>query len=360
MIEGEEDRKERKEKSDPKKKEKSDSKKKEKSDSKKKEKSDSKKKERSDSKKKENSDSKKKERSDSKKKERSDSKKTNSDSKTESTDKVKSETKAVAKTDSTVVNLSDSIIAITPDSLSSADPVYGILLTPPKSPDVPRRQKPSDLSWITLSLFLVFFIACFRFQNNIKFIGAIGRSLLVVKERNSIFDDTVRETSFVIILNLLWCVATGVILYRLLQAVPDGMFLSANPVGAAAGMAICMGVAVIYSLFMTGACLTVGNLFSDALHAGMWVRGYAASQGILGVAFFPLALAMICWPTHEIPLLWIAAVLFILARSLFIWKGFRIFFTHSSSWVLFLYYLCSLEIVPLILSYAAAAYLCRL
>ncbi|MDE5870106.1 MAG: DUF4271 domain-containing protein, partial [Muribaculaceae bacterium] len=59
-------------------------------------------------------------------------------------------------------------------------------------------------------------------------------------------------------------------------------------------------------------------------------------------------------------LLEIAAGVFILGKIMFIYKGFRIFFNQISSWMLFLYYLCSVEIVPLILTYFATLQLCSI
>ena len=44
----------------------------------------------------------------------------------------------------------------------------------------------------------------------------------------------------------------------------------------------------------------------------------------------------------------------ILVKFVFIIKGFRIFFTESSLWVVFLYYLCSLEIVPMVITFGLA------
>ncbi|MDE6338919.1 MAG: DUF4271 domain-containing protein [Muribaculaceae bacterium] len=47
-----------------------------------------------------------------------------------------------------------------------------------------------------------------------------------------------------------------------------------------------------------------------------------------------------------------------IGKIVFIYKGFRIFFQQLRSWLLFLCYLCSLEIVPLILAYLLAYQIC--
>ena len=238
--------------------------------------------------------------------------------------------------------------------------VYGILLQPPQKTEEPEIYDSGNfgVSYILLTLFLLFALIALRFHNNRKFVGALLRNLVEVKERQNMFDETVRETSFLIFLNMMWCACAGVILYSLIAESEGGE--GGFSFSEAGCMGICMGIAVVYTLFMGFAYLTVGNVFSDRSHAAIWLKGFTAGQGILGFFYFPLALAFICYPEFSLPLLWVALVMFVAAKAVFIWKGFRIFFTQISSWVLFLYYLCSLEIVPLILTYIAAVFFCRL
>ena len=125
-------------------------------------------------------------------------------------------------------------------------------------------------------------------------------------------------------------------------------------------MAICIGMAAAYTLFLTGAYAVVGNLFSDGSKASMWVKGYLSTQGLQTLLLFPVALVAICVPGIVGSMLVAGAIVFFFAKFLFIYKGFCIFFTQVASWVLFLYYLCSLEIVPVILTYVSARFLCGL
>lgn len=183
--------------------------------------------------------------------------------------------------------------------------------------------------------------------------------------RGNVFDQTVRETSFLVLLNLLWGCSAGIILWGLLGAgLPDVFQIGMNapPVEArpAATMAICMGIGVGYTCLMALAYITVGIVFSNRVNGRMWLKGFSAGNGVMSFIYFPLAMVLIFYPQWRENLLWVALITFILAKIVFIWKGFRIFFTQISSWVLFLYYLCSLEIVPLILTYLAALQLCNL
>ena len=259
----------------------------------------------------------------------------------------------------------DSVKAIN-DSLKAKVKTFGMVLDAPEVPEVkPSNSHNMGMSFILGGLFLLFCILGLRFRNNSKYITSLLHNLVEVRVRSNVFDETVRETSFIVLLNLLWSCSAGIVLCALLAYTmptdPASSFgiqaLSTKP---ALCTAVCMGLMILYTCGMALAYLTVGSVFYDAVHAKMWVKGFSASQGILAIVFFPLALLLLYCPQWWQELLWTALGTFLIAKFVFIWKGFRIFFTQFSSWVLFLYYLCSLEIVPLILTYWAACQLCSL
>ncbi len=235
-----------------------------------------------------------------------------------------------------------------------------IVLTPPRGRQLPEISMPDSTSWITGLLLLLFCLVCFRFRNNKKYVSGLLRDLFEVRERHNVFDDTVRETSFLVLLNILWSVSAGVLLWGvLIWAMPyDATFSFTMPPSPERAIKICIGVTLCYTILMSGAYYLVGSVFSDRRHAAMWVKGYAASQALLSVLFFPLALLCLYYPQWRGIILAVALGGFILAKIIFICKGFRIFFAQLSSWVLFLYYLCSLELVPLALTFFSACQLC--
>lgn len=126
----------------------------------------------------------------------------------------------------------------------------------------------------------------------------------------------------------------------------------------AMGIAICSGVAAVYLLAMTIAYWVIGNVFAERRQTQMWVKGAAAAYGLETLVLFPVALLTLTYLAWNRTLLIIAAAVFVFGKIVFLYKGFRIFFTQISSWLLFLYYLCSLEIVPLILVYFGTVVLC--
>ncbi len=256
------------------------------------------------------------------------------------------------------------------DSLNTVDSVIegeersGVILVNEKEePGLLPGLEFGGISWIYAALLLVFCLVAFRFRNNKKYMRTIFKSLTEIRERHNVFDDTVRETSFLFLLNLLWCCSAGVILYCAIHYLAilgfDPMGMLSFPYPLPTCVAACMGVCMVYELIMWFAYWMVGNVFSDKKKASIWVKGFTSSQGIVGIVFFPLALLCLSYPAHLDWWLISSLVAFILGKICFLWKGFRIFFTQFSSWVLFLYYLCSLEVIPLILTYLGAAALCR-
>ena len=248
------------------------------------------------------------------------------------------------------LTLSDSVAS---DSVPQPEPVYGLILTPPPVPPSPEVRSEGNIgvSFILCGLFMVFLVFALRFRNNFKYIISMFKSLVETRTRQNVFDDTVSETSIIVILNILWCACAGVIGFCVYgYFYPSEVLWSHRAIGMLLGMA----VSGVYALFMWGAYSIVGWIFSDRLHSELWVKGFSSSQALMAPAFFITALIGICQPFTALNVGIVSVVVFILVKIIFIWKGYRIFFNQISSWVLFLCYLCSLEIVPLVLCYRCA------
>lgn len=241
---------------------------------------------------------------------------------------------------------------------------YGVMLEAPAAMEAHHKESESDgLSWVFGGLLLLFVMVCIKFKNNYRYMKAVIVDLTDVRRRHNAFDDTVKETSFLLMLDMLWVFSAGVLIYQGLSwytGLGDSRFgtLPHLPGEDTLGIAICCGVAFAYFLLMLLAYFVVGRVFSDSQSTSSWIKGFLASQGLTALLLFPTAMISLCYPEATEILLIISAVGFGLGKIIFIYKGFRIFFTQIASWLLFLYYLCSLEIVPLILTLIASLYLC--
>ena len=216
-------------------------------------------------------------------------------------------------------------------------------------------------SWIYVILFSVFFLTCIRVRGNFKFLGTFFRDLAVVRERENLFDATMKETSFIFFVLLLSGCSIGVLLCKAVPLLEPLLMVRAEIPelgfsfsGELLSTVVCMAIACGYIGAMWLCYTVVGNVFSDNLHTWLWVRGFTAGTGLAAAAFFPLALLALAYPAHTPYILAAGLAMLILVKLLFVVKGFRIFFSESSLWVVFLYYLCSLEIVPLVITFGLA------
>lgn len=236
---------------------------------------------------------------------------------------------------------------------------WGVVLTPPPSPAPQPEISDSGLSWSILLLLAPCVILAVKMRTSPGFIRSLFKDLWAVRERTSIFDTTVRESTLMFFLCLETVISGGILLASAVapSAPPPPGWLSFMP-PLLAQRVICISVMGGYMLFMWIAYHLVGRVFESAQHTRLWVRGFAASMALAGLIWTPCALLALAKPEWSATMAIIAAIAFILAKIAFVWKGFRIFFSKAASWILFLYYLCSLEAVPVILTLAAALKWC--
>lgn len=225
----------------------------------------------------------------------------------------------------------------------------------PLMPVSPRSVGSTTTSWVILGLIAVFLLVSLRYARNFKFLSAIGRELISPRPRQRMFDDTVRETSFLIFLNLLCVVSVGVLLYGGIEMQYPVLRSSPRWYSALGLVTAAVG---IYYLWQWLAYFVIGRTFASRSDAASWMRGFSSGQGFLGLALFPLALISIFYARDLYILIFIAAAAYIFMRILFIVKGIRIFLPRSSSWLLFFYYLCAVEIAPVVLLFHLSSQLC--
>jgi len=118
-----------------------------------------------------------------------------------------------------------------------------------------------------------------------------------------------------------------------------------------ASTAIMTGIIAVYFVFQYITYNTVGYTFATDEGRVLWVRGFTASMVLLGMTLILPGLTVLFYPDFMTPAVWVAAILYVFARVLFISKGFSIFYTNIASLVYFILYLCSLELVPICVIY---------
>lgn len=107
------------------------------------------------------------------------------------------------------------------------------------------------------------------------------------------------------------------------------------------------GIIATYFLFQYAVYQTLGYTFSSDEGRILWVRGFTASMTLLGIGLIIPGLVVLFYPALTLQAVWIGAGLYVIARVMFISRGFRIFYTNIASLIYFILYLCSLEIIPI-------------
>ncbi len=208
----------------------------------------------------------------------------------------------------------------------------------------PRTQTIATDSGVLLLLTATLLLVAFNFKHCYRLFKVLGQELVSVRRRNNVFDDTTTNETRVLIVLLfeLW-VCEGLIGYTWLTQ--QGFLRGGTQFLPVAAM---VAVAMIFFLFQLVSYRVVGYVFTDHIGALQWVKGYNASQAFLGITLLVPALITLFYPMWLTPVLWVAFGLYLLARIVFIIKGFRIFYENFGSLLYFILYLCALEIIPVV------------
>ena len=162
------------------------------------------------------------------------------------------------------------------------------------------------------------------------------------------FDATVKESSFTFILNANWVVCSGILLWIGMKYWFSVLHQPLS-IGVLEGVGICVGLMLSYKLLLLLCYIISGNVFSDYRTTKEWVAGANSENSLESLLLFPLALLGLCYPASIQGVVWVGLGVIGIGKILLIFKGFRIFVKQFSSFLLFLYYLCTMEVIPIIL-----------
>lgn len=200
-----------------------------------------------------------------------------------------------------------------------------------------------------LSIFIfVILLVSINARNVRSVMNRMNKELWSVRRRANVFDDnTAGETGVTVSFVLLTCVCEGALLANWVSV--SGSYESLPSWAASMLMPLFVAVALGVYLIQLAAYNVVGFTFTDKIGKHQWVTGFNASQSWLSVLLFIPALAGLFYPSWAMEMAIAGGIFYVLARLVFIVKGFRIFYTGVDSLLYFILYLCTLEIAPLVL-----------
>lgn len=219
-----------------------------------------------------------------------------------------------------------------------------------------RNELPGRDSGIMSVIIVVMLLVIFNMRHHKRFFVQIWHGLTNVRPRLNAFDDhTLNETRMVLALNLLACMSEAMMFISILPVIG----ISTHPSRALHAMLALMLMFSIYIVAQYTVYWIIGFVFASRTLRRQWISGFTSVQSFLGLTITLPALAAMFYPEHAAIFATAGAICYICWRIVFIVKGFRIFFHNYFSLVYFILYLCSVEIIPLLLLYRSSIIICN-
>lgn len=202
---------------------------------------------------------------------------------------------------------------------------------------VERQQMPGNNATVMTLLLGTLLLVALNFRQCSAALAALLEDCWNVRRRGSLFDIHAtgeNRTAFVLFI---------------LTAVTEGILLATHLDVASTANAImpCTAAAAAYLTLQLAAYWTLGYTFTDPEGRQLYMRGFVATQSLLGLGLvIPATIAMFV-PVAGGALVAIGLFLYIVARLTFIVKGFRLFYDGFYSLSYFILYLCTLEVAPI-------------
>lgn len=264
----------------------------------------------------------------------------------------------VATTAYTPTHRSDSIASDSATQYTEPIAVLDTISTVPARPaaylaghqPATRPYNPAADSAILSTYAVLLLLLAFNLRHLRRVLSTGAQELLSVRDRDNAFDEhTASESRAGIILVCQLCLSAAIIIYFAISAqydlTPDGT--------TAAAIFTLTGVCAGYYLFQFIAYAIVGYAFAPSpTLSSQWLKGFRAGMAYLSPALLVPALVALFYPEAAIATATVALILFGIVKLIFIIKGFRIFYYNILSLLYLFLYLCSLEIIPVLLVYS--------
>lgn len=202
---------------------------------------------------------------------------------------------------------------------------------------VARQEMPGNNATVMTLLFGTLLLVSLNFKRCQAAFVSLLEDCWNVRRRGSLFDTHAYGEN-----------RTALVLF-ILTAVSEGILLSTHIGASTSSIAVmgCTAGAAAYLALQLVAYWTLGYTFIDPEGRQIYMRGFVATQSLLGIGLAVPAVLALFVPTAGALFVSLAILLYIVARLTFIVKGFRLFYDGFYSLSYFILYLCTLEVAPL-------------
>ena len=220
----------------------------------------------------------------------------------------------------------------------------------------PRPVGYGENSWLSSIIVAMLVIIALNINHCRQLFKNFRHNLLGIRQRANAFDNkTTNELRTLFIIILLLCMSEGILLFS--WGTSSG--LVKEGVGALPMTMLLAAVSMGYYLWQLTLYKVIGYAFADREATRHWISGFNSSQVLLSMLLIVPALMALFYSGMTKTMLVLSVLCYILARILFICKGFRIFFTNFGSLLYFILYLCAVEIIPILILRRLSIFLLR-
>ncbi len=205
-----------------------------------------------------------------------------------------------------------------------------------------NKLPPSYIHSTPFALILVsfFLIASFNAGNIIRALSAYRAELWSIRRRPNLFDEEQSAPIHIAtILAIMYIIFSGIIVYNLHGVPSCPTFI---------GAMTAIGLAGAYYVLQLIVYWLVGFTFSSAEGTTRFVGGFVATQAFVGLCLAIPAILLVFCPQWHFALITTSITIYCISRIIFIAKGFRIFYNGFLSLLYFILYLCTVEILPIL------------
>lgn len=215
-----------------------------------------------------------------------------------------------------------------------------------------RNHLPGYDSGVLCLVLGIFLLLAYNSRHYSTFLKHFASDLFSVRRRDDTFSvRTFSETGMQASIVLLASIGEGIIINAAL--IMSGVTI----ISSFFQILIFSVIALMYYIWELAAYRTVGFVFTDKFTSKQWIKGFNASQALLGIAIILPALFVLFNPDASHIVVPIAVFVYLITRLIFIFKGFRLFYDNFGSLLYFILYLCTLEIVPIVVIYRIVLFL---
>lgn len=210
----------------------------------------------------------------------------------------------------------------------------------------------SGNSGILTVIVTLFVILSLNFKECKKLFVRFAEELRSNKKRKNAFDEHSNHESRLTVLTIVqYLVYGGIILAGIVTSHNSEIVTNDYEFST---LATAIFIFALYYIFQVCAYEVTGYTFGGTGSGVRWLRSLNASQSLAGLGLIFPALMILFYPQATFAMSIVGCGVYVIARLIFISKGFSIFYNNIFSLIYFILYLCALEIIPVIYLYKVA------